>query len=93
MANENDINMAFNLMLKRNIALSQEILGLRNEMYELVKKQVDKIFADRIDMIEGSLRESIIHKEILIDKGFITRQEVNDKYDELKAKADGTTVR
>jgi len=91
--NVEDIEIFYKQIIQENMKLRKDILGLQNKMYELIRKQVDKIFADRVVMIEGSLRESIIHKEILIEKGFLTRQEVNDKYDELKAKADGNTVR
>lgn len=75
------------MLMERYIELSQEVMKLRGEMREYIEQSIYKSFGDKIDMIEGSLRESILHKEIFIEKGFITREEINRKWDELKEKA------
>ena len=71
-------------VMQQNIELAAEVAKLKSEMRQFVEQEVRKSLGDKIAMIEGSLRESILHKEILIDKGFFTREEVNAKYKELR---------
>lgn len=71
-------------LLERCVDLSREVIGLRNEMREFIEQSVGKSFGDKIDMIDASLRESILHKELFIEKGFITRDEINQKWEELR---------
>jgi len=74
-------------VMDQNSQLLREILSLKKEMHELVRAEVVKAFGDREAMIEGALRESILHKKILMEKGFFTREELEAKYKELKEAA------
>ena len=66
--------------------LRKELLGLRAEMRAMVDEAVQKNIGDKIAMIDGALTESILQKEVLIDKGVMTRDEINEKYRDLQAK-------
>lgn len=64
--------------------LWRELGNIRRNITIEVDAKVAKSFGDKIDMIDAALRESILQKEILIAKGFMTRGEINAKYEELK---------
>jgi predicted transcriptional regulator len=74
-------------ILENQAELQKEILKLRGEITELVERKVTEALGDKIHIIKSTLNEAIIHKELLIEMGVITREQVNKKYDELKAKA------
>lgn len=59
--------------------LRAELIKLRMEMRQTIREEVIKEIGDKISMIDATLTETIIHKEILIDKGILTREEVNNK--------------
>jgi hypothetical protein len=77
------------IIMDQNVKLMQEVHSLRKEMADLVRKEVDKALGEKVAMIDGSLQEVIVQKKIFIEKGFITRQELNEKYKELKEKSNG----
>jgi len=56
-------------------------LGIR----ELVEKEVEKSLGDKYHMIVSTLNDVMVQRRIFIEKGFITRDEINKKYEELKA--------
>ena len=56
-------------------------LGIR----ELVEKEVEKSLGDKYHMIVSTLNDVTVQRRIFIEKGFITRDEINKKYEELKA--------
>jgi len=74
------------ILIENQIRLHGELLKLKRDIYSLVETEVKKNFDDKIEMIDAALKESILHKEILINKGFFTREEVNQKYEELRKK-------
>jgi regulator of replication initiation timing len=78
-----------NHFMQENINLRKEISDLRKDMRKMIDDAVNKEIGEKIDMINAALNETILHKEILIEKGLFTRQEINDKYTELKEKAHG----
>jgi fumarylacetoacetate (FAA) hydrolase family protein len=73
--------------------LQEQLLKLQIDMNKEINKRVEeevaKSFGDKIDMIDASLRESILQKEVLIDKGLMTREEINAKYADMREKARG----
>lgn len=75
-----------NHLLREFILLRQENAKLRAEMLSTVRLLVKTEIGDVIDLINGALAETILQKEVLIDKGFMTRDEMNEKYRERKEK-------
>ncbi len=73
-------------LMEKYIELSQEVMKLRNEMREFIEQSVCKSFGDKIQMITDTLKETVLQKEILIEKGYMTREEINKKYEELRSK-------
>jgi len=67
--------------------MQTQINDMKKDMQKDVDKAVDGALAERIVRIDAALTETIIHKEILIDKGYFTRDEANAKLEELRAKA------
>jgi hypothetical protein len=75
------------LLIDQLTDLAIEVGKLRREISEAIETQVQKSFGEKIAMIDGALTETILQKEVLISKGMITRDEINQKYAELKAKS------
>ena len=65
---------------KRFHELGQQINSLRGD----IRGEVEKQFGEKIEMIDASLKDSILIKEVFYEKGFLTRQEVTAKYGEMK---------
>jgi len=59
-------------------ALQNQVNKLRSEIHELIRDEVVKEIGDKINLIDAALTETIIHKEVLIEKGLLTREEVNE---------------
>ena len=68
------------------IGLQKQVLELRQEIRPMIEREVERNLGDKIAMIDGALTESILQKEVLIEKGLMTREDINGKYAELKAK-------
>ena len=64
----------------------KRVISIKKDMRKLIVEEVRKEIGDKIDMINGALNEVIIQKKILQEKGLITREEINKKYEELKKK-------
>ena len=66
----------------------EEFMKRLNKHDREVKKQiieeVHKEIGDKIHMIESALKDVMVQRKIFVDKGFITREEINKKYEELK---------
>lgn len=76
----------FEKFLKIHAEWAKSTTGLKRDMRKLVVEEVTKQFGDKIDMIEGLYREVIIQKKIFQEKGYISQEEINKKYEELKKK-------
>jgi len=74
------------ILLKNQMELDSRLNELRRDLVKLVDEKVEKNFGDKLHMIESAIDESIIHKEILISKGILTRKEVNQEYKKLREK-------
>ena len=83
---EEQMEILMGLMLdlqKQQFELRKSIasLGIR----ELVEKEVEKSLGDKYHMITSTLNDVMVQRKIFIEKGFITREEINKKYEELKS--------
>lgn len=74
----------FVLLAEQIQTLRDDLTKTRQEIQTLIEVGVEKSLGDKINMINGALTESILQKEVLIDKGLITRAEINAKYAALK---------
>lgn len=54
------------------------------EMQKQIREEVEKELGDKIHMIESTLKDVMVQRKIFIDKGYITREEIDKKYEELK---------
>jgi hypothetical protein len=72
------------LLVQQMIELKETMTTIRREMRDLVTAEVQKNIGDKIAMIDGALTETILQKEVLIEKGLMTREEINVKYKELR---------
>lgn len=53
-------------------------------MHKLVEEAVERSLGDKYHMIGSTLQDVMVQRKIFMDKGFITRKEINKKYEELK---------
>jgi hypothetical protein len=74
------------VLLDNIVGFTELTLSVKRDMKKVIEEEVRKVVGDKIDMMEGILTEIIIQKKILQDKGLITREEINKKYEELKKK-------
>lgn len=72
-------------LLEKLMEQQEQIAELRQEMRNLVEEAVEKSLGDKYHMIGSTLQDVIVQKKVFFDKGFITREEINAKYEELKA--------
>lgn len=81
-------NMVLELQ-KQLFEMRQELGAFRRDMHADITKEVIREFGQRQEMIDGILTDIVVQKECFYDKGYITRDEINKKYQELKDKANG----
>ena len=62
------------------------VISIKRDMRKIIVEEVTKQFDERKIMLEGLYKEVLLQKKILFDKGLITREELTDKYEELKKK-------
>lgn len=72
-------------LLDQLVEQQKQISELRVEMRKLVEEAVERSLGDKYHMIQSMLNDVIVQKKIFIEKGFITKDEINKKYEELKA--------
>ena len=73
-----------NMMLMELNELRRDLNQIKNEMRANIESQIIKEIGDKIDLINQTLTETIVQKEILIENGLMTRDEINSKYAELR---------
>lgn len=71
-------------LFKQLFELRKDISKVRKELKEEAVKCVEKELGDKIHMIDSTLKDVMVQRKIFIDKGYITREEVNEKYKELQ---------
>lgn len=72
------------VVVEHLIEFSRQVLSIKKDMRKIIMEEVTKQFDDRKIMLEGLYREVLLQKKVLMDKGLITREEINKKYEELK---------
>lgn len=72
-------------ILDQLVEQQKQIGELRSTIRDLIEKEVEKSMGDKYHMIQSTLNDVIVQRKIFMDKGFITREEINAKYEELKA--------
>jgi DNA-binding protein H-NS len=75
----------YSILVEQISRAQEEVIKLRQEMKSLIEAEVQKSLGDKISMIDGALTETILQKEVLIERGLMTREEINAKYASLKA--------
>ena len=73
------------ILLEKLTEQQRQILELKGLIRELVEKEVEKSLGDKYHMIISTLNDVMVQRKIFIEKGFITRDEINKKYEELKS--------
>ena len=76
----------FNNLLKIHKEWAESSIGIRRDMRKLVIEEVAKEIGDKIKMIDGALTQTILMLRVFLDKGLITREEIDKKHKELKKK-------
>ena len=74
----------FKRFLENQTKWSKETLGLRRDMRKLIVEEVARELGDKVHMIESTLKDVMMQRKIFEDKGYITKEEINKKYEELK---------
>ena len=64
--------------------IKADILAMKGDMEIRVEEEVVKNLDGKVEKIDAILTEVILQKEVLIDKGFMTREEMNKKHVELR---------
>lgn len=64
--------------------LRREVAKLNGDLRQTVSTEVLRQFGDQVTMIEAAVRETLVHKEILIRNGFLSRQAVNEQHAEMR---------
>lgn len=86
-SNFQESKKSFKRVVIDNLAETQKrVMSIKKDMRKIIEEEVRKEIGDKIDMINGALTDVIIQKKIFIEKGFITREEIDKKYEELKRK-------
>ena len=81
---------SFKRAVLENLAETQkQVISIKRDMNEEIERQLNARLGDHIKQVEGALTEVILQKKILFDKGLITREELTEKYEELRRKKDG----
>lgn len=72
-------------LVEQVVGLQKQMLELRQEIRPLIEREVEKSLGDKYHMIVSTLNDVMVQRKIFIEKGFITRDEIEKKYEELKA--------
>lgn len=85
---ERQMEILMGLMLdlqKENMELRRMVTQFKQTIRAEVEREFEKSASDKLHMISSTLNDVMVQRRIFIDRGFITREEVNKKYEELKA--------
>lgn len=74
----------FDALMGVLIDQQKQIDELRRSLREAVEAEVARNLGDKIHQIESTLTDTMVQRRIFIEKGYITRDEINAKYEELK---------
>lgn len=66
------------------IEFSNKILSIKKDMRKIITEEVMKEIGDKIHMINSALTDVMVQRKIFEDKGYITKEDVKKKYEELK---------
>ena len=80
------MNKTLLTILNNQVDLSGRMLELERKIGDMIDKKIQVHLGAKIHLIESTLKETILQKEILIEKGYMTRDEINKKYEELRNK-------
>jgi hypothetical protein len=75
-----DLQMSISILNFEIVSIRKDIAALNDN----VRKEVEKQLGDKLKMIDAALTDTILQKEVLFEKGLISREEINKKYKELK---------
>jgi len=74
------------VLLDNLIGFSELVISIKRDMREQVIEEVEKEIGDKIKMIDGALTQTILMLRVFMDKGLITKDEIEKKHKELKSK-------
>jgi hypothetical protein len=66
--------------------INRQLFELRKDLTSKVREQFEQANAEVLSLINATLTETILQKEILIDKGLIIREEVKARYAEIASR-------
>jgi len=64
----------------------KEVISIKRDMNEEIEKRINERLGDHIKRLEGLYADVMLQKKIFFDKGLISREELSQKYKELKKK-------
>lgn len=77
------------VLLENQEEFAKKLNRHKGEMKQEIAKEVERRLDDYVKRVDGALTEVILQKKILFDKGFITPEELTEKYKELMEKKNG----
>ena len=66
------------------IEFNKQVISIKKDMREIIAEEVTKQFDDKEIMLEELYKQTLLIQKVLMDKGLITREEINKKYEQLK---------
>ena len=63
-------------------------LSIKKDMRKIIEEEVTKQFDAKKIMLEGLYKEVLLQKACLFDKKLISREDLTEKYEELRSKKD-----
>jgi len=76
-------------LLKFIVQQGEELATLKREIPGEIERQVVLRIKDKIDFMEALYKDLIVQKELFIDKGVFTREEINAQYAAMRKKENG----
>lgn len=74
------------IVVEHLVDFNKRVNSIKKDMRKLIIEEVEKEIGDKIDMIEAIYKRTIVIQNIWFDKGFVTREEIAEKYEEIKKK-------
>ena len=72
------------IVVEHLIEFSKLALSIKKDMRKQIIEEVQKEIGDKIHMIDSALKDVMVQRKVFEDKGYITKEEINKKYEELK---------
>ena len=66
--------------------VAEKVFSIKKDMRKIIMEEVTKQFEANKIMLEGLYKEVLLQKACLFDKKLISREDLTEKYDELKKK-------